>query len=110
MSGLNAHFAAKRVDDARAVGANEAGFGLAAESVRDLTIGISKDVKAGTVLIASCLNLVSLRDTLSDADNEANLILNGLNDSVGGERRGNIENGSIRLGFLNRLKELFQLM
>ena len=42
-------------------------------------------------------NLVGLGNTLGDTDNEANLVLNSLNDGIGGGRWGDVEDGGIGL-------------
>lgn len=47
------------------------------------------------------LDLISLRDTLGDGDDEFNLVLDGFNDSIGGEGRGNVDDRGIRLSFSN---------
>ena len=49
-------------------------------------------------------DLVLLGNALSDGDNKANLVFNGLNDGVGGGRWGNVENGGIRLGLPHGLR------
>lgn len=48
-------------------------------------------------------DLVGLRDTLCDTHNQANLVLNSLDDSVGGGGWGNVEDGGVRLGLSDRL-------
>lgn len=48
-------------------------------------------------------NLVGLGNTLGNADNEANLVLDSFNDSVGGGGGRNVENGRIGLGLPNGL-------
>lgn len=39
------------------------------------------------------LELVTLGDTLSDSDNEGDLVLDSLKDGIGGARRGNVDDG-----------------
>lgn len=49
------------------------------------------------------LDLISLRDTLGDGDDEFNLVLDGFNDSIGGEGRGNVDDRGVRLSFSNSI-------
>jgi hypothetical protein len=48
-------------------------------------------------------NLVLLRDTLSDADNQRNLRLDSLNDGIGSEGRGNVDDSRLRLDLVGSL-------
>jgi hypothetical protein len=85
VSGHDAHLTAERVDHTWAVRAHEARPGLRSESLRDL-------------------DLVRLRDTLRDANNEADFILDGLKNGVGGERRWHVKDGGVGPGLLDCLK------
>lgn len=51
------------------------------------------------------LDLVKLGDALSDGDNETNLSLDGLEDSVGSEGRRNIDDSRIGRGLLDGLDD-----
>jgi hypothetical protein len=81
----NAHLTPEGVDDTRAVGPNHAGLGLGCKGL-------------------SNLDLIRLRNTLSDADDEANLVLNGLENGISGKGRGHVEHSRVRLGLLHRLQ------
>ena len=48
-------------------------------------------------------DLILLGDALSDGNNKANLVLNGLDDGVRGEGRWNIKNGRVRFRLPNCL-------
>lgn len=48
-------------------------------------------------------DLVGLGNTLSDANNQANLVLYGLDDSICRERRGDINDCRLRLSFSDGL-------
>jgi hypothetical protein len=93
-----------RGDDSRAIGSYETRLGLAAKDLGDL--GEAKEVVSlgsGAWPPASAStypNLIGLGNSLSNADDERNLSLDGLNDGVGGEGRGNVDDGSFRLGLV----------
>lgn len=76
----DAHFAAKGVNDTRAIGAHQATLVLALEGVHDP-------------------NLVRLGDAFGDTDNKANFVLDSFNDGVGCGGRGYVENRSVGGGF-----------
>lgn len=81
MAGHNTHLTAF-ADDPRTVTTNHSALALTLQSVHNP-------------------DLVSLRDTLSDGDDELNLVLDGFDDSIGGEGRGNVDDRGIRLSFSN---------
>lgn len=49
------------------------------------------------------LDLIRLRDPLCDANNQADLVVNGLYDCIRCIRRRDIENAGVRLGVSDRL-------
>lgn len=53
--------------------------------------------------MVSDLDFISLWDTFRDTNDEANFSLNGLEDGVCGERRRDINHGSVRLDFSDSL-------
>lgn len=53
-------------------------------------------------------DLVGLRDALCNADNEADFILNGLDDSVSSERWWHVEDSGIGLRVANGLRNALQ--
>ena len=53
---------------------------------------------------ATYLDLVLLRNTLRNRDNETDLVLNSLKNGVRGGRGRNVENGSIGLGLAHGLR------
>lgn len=82
MSGHDTHLATSRVDDTRAVRSNHPRLALALQSIHDL-------------------DLIELRDSLGDGDDESDLSLNGLEDSISGSGRRNVDDGSVGLGVLD---------
>lgn len=76
--------AALGVDDTGAVGAYETRFGLRSESSSDT-------------------DLILLGDTFGDSDDKRDLVLDGLDDGIGGTRGRNVEDGSVGLGLANSL-------
>jgi hypothetical protein len=48
-------------------------------------------------------DLIALRDTLGDGHDELDLILNGLDNGVGSEGRGNVDDRCVGLGLLDRV-------
>ena len=103
-TGLDAHLAALGVDDTRAVRANETRLGLALERVHDLSrVGVATRSQLHKRGEGTHLDLILLGDTLGDTDNETNLVLNRLDDSVGSGGGRNVENGRLGLDFPDRL-------
>ena len=85
MAGHDTHLALAG-DGTGAVTADHAGLALAHESVVDA-------------------DLVTLGDTLGDTDNETNLVLDSLDDGVGGTCGGNIDDSCVGLGDVNSLTD-----
>lgn len=81
MSGHDTHFAGFR-NDTGTVSTNHSRFALRFQGV------IHSD-------------LVPLRDTFGDGDNQLDLVLDGFNDSIGSSRRWNVNDGSIGFGMLD---------
>lgn len=81
MAGHNTHLTAF-ADNPGTVTTNHPALALALQSVHNL-------------------DLVSLRDTFGDGDDELNLVLDGFNDGIGGEGRRNVNDRGIRLSFPN---------
>ena len=52
------------------------------------------------------LNLILLGNTLSNADNQTNFILNSLQNRISGGRRRDIEYGGIRFDFAHSLDSM----
>ena len=50
-------------------------------------------------------NLVLLRDSFGDTDDEGDLSLDGFDDGVGSERRGNVNDSCVRIRFFHRLSQ-----
>ena len=103
-TGLDAHLAALGVDDTRAVRANETRLGLALERVHDLS-GTQPRIQIAVrqMMVTAHLDLVQLGNTLRDTHDETNLILNGLDDGVGGGRWWDVEDSRIGLHLPHRL-------
>ena len=53
-------------------------------------------------------NFISLRDTLGNADNEADFIFNGVDDGVRGGGRRDVEHSRVRLRLPNGLPSRYQ--
>ena len=105
---LDTHLAAKGVDDTRAVGSNETRLRLTHQSMVDLKKGERDFHEDINIAAVTYLDLILLRNTLSNANNQANLVLNGLNDSVGGVGGRNVEHGCVGLGLLDGLSNPIQ--
>lgn len=107
----DAHLAPEGVDDTRAVGAYEAGLRLALQRIDDLIPSVFikhvRYLEEGSSVITTHANFVKLGDTLGDADDEANLVLDSLDDSVCGARRRDVENSRVRLCFPHSLNTTF---
>lgn len=72
--------------DSGAVSSNHARLALRAEGVVDL-------------------ELVTLRNALGDSHDKGDLVLDGLEDGVGGARRGDVDDGSVRVLGLDGLTD-----
>ena len=101
---LDTHLAAQRVDDAGAVGAYETRLALALERVDHLASPFNRGLGAEQTDASAHLDLVGLGDALGDADNEPNLVLDGLEDSVCGGGRRDIKHGRVGLRLLHSLR------
>jgi hypothetical protein len=75
-----------RSDDTRAVGTNETGLVLGQKSLLNS-------------------NHIVLRNTLGDGNNQRNFSFDGFQNSGSSARRGNVDDGSVSLGFLDSLKK-----
>lgn len=97
-TGLDAHLAALGVDDTRAVGANKTRLRLVLERVHDLwRTQRRKLIAVGRADGDTHPDFVQLGDTLRNADNKANLILDGFDDGIRGGGWWHVEDGRIRL-------------
>ena len=103
--GLDTHLAALRVDDTRAVRSNETRLGLALERVHDLSGTQPRiQIAARKMMMTAHLDLVQLGNTFRDTHDETNLILNGLDDGVGGGRWWDVEDGCVGLDLPDSLR------
>jgi hypothetical protein len=84
VTGHDTNFALVRSDDTRAVGTNETRLALGQESLLDS-------------------DHIVLRNTFSDGNNQRNFSFDGFQDGGSSARRGNVDDGSISLGFLDSL-------
>lgn len=75
-----------RSDDTRAVGTNQTGLVLGQKSLLNF-------------------DHIVLRNTLSDGNNQRNFGFDGFQNSGSSARRGNVDDGSVSLGFLDSLKK-----
>ena len=100
---LDTHLTSKRVDDPRTVGPDEARLRLAVQRCHHLRDVACLEATSQLVSERTYADFICLRNALCDAGNEANLVLNSFDDSVGGGRGWDVEDGSIRLRFSDGL-------
>ena len=77
--------------------------GLAFEGIHDLEHKASAEKKGDLRKDRHHPNFIRLRDAFRYAYNERNLIFDGLDDGVASERRRNVYNGRVWLGFSDSL-------
>jgi len=103
VSRLDAHLASQGIDDTRAIRANEARLGLAFESVHDLRGPSSGDTTTHETS-STHSDFVRLGDALGNANNQANLVLDCLDDGVGSARWRHVQYRCVRLCLTNGLR------
>ena len=105
---LDTHLTSKWVDDTGAVGADEARLRLAVQRSHHLRDVAHVNTTFRAEFAKTNTNLISLRNALSDAGDEANFILNGLNDGIGRKGRRDVDDGCIRLSLSDSLPRVCQ--
>jgi hypothetical protein len=95
-----------RSDDSRAVGTHQPTLVLPPQNLRDLhpipsSVSPSLDFSLGEEWAYS--DFILLRDSLGDADDEGDLSLDSLDNSIGSKRRRNVNDSCMRPRLLHRL-------
>ena len=105
MTRLDAHLASQGIDDPRAVGSHKTRLGLAFKRVHDLGSTRHKAaLEQSKQTRKTHSDFVCLGDALGNANNQADLILNRLDNGVSCARRRHVQHGCVGLGLANGLR------
>lgn len=102
MTRLDAHLASQGIDDPWAVGSHKTRLGLTFQRIHDL--GVNSSQGSQDKMRKTHSDFVRLGNALGNANNQANLILDRLDDGVGGIRRRHVQHGCVWLGLANGLR------